>query len=585
MGATQPPDFSFPLKVKAALHKLGFKHVFLDVASMAGGDMFEGRIHNAIADCDLFVELIGLDWKLRLDEKAQSGEPDVLLMEIMSAISLDKDIAPLLVDGATMPAASTLPKTIEELAVTNAKPAQSSMSVDELAEVLRAPAREAGLTRRLGRGWSVSYAILATLAWCITAIVPNLVGYREYGHDAWSGMAAAWAGFFIWPLFFMPFILVALFKPIKILFEAALNAPSLRDTIVFLSPILIGFVLALVVTLEEVKPPQVPWTVHPQTLEICRSGPPDAGPENTEDKAQYFADRKRLAGYGQTEAFKRKFGREFWMKNKCWPNVFFYLTAPVSSGVVDSLYDEERTQVVEAMRRILAVEALRQLTGTDAPYSRVFWFYALSFFTIIWLMISAILIAIIYSVVAIRRSRDGKILQVPTEDTFLCLTYAFITLMVWTPFRISTVATKQMYTCLEGPLGCGLSSLSADVYKKDGFLAVALLVAYCFLTVGMLWNHKRILIAFFGTVVVSAVSFGSYMMAKYRGALTDFTEDWGFWMVGSIVVSIIMIGLWYLYDPALVRLRDVRRAARRERNAARKKRADNVSATDKPPAP
>jgi len=62
--------------------------------------------------------------------------------------------------------------------------------------------------------------------------------------------------------------------------------------------------------------------------------------------------------------------------------------------------------------RMLAKDS-KHFKGTEAPYSELYPFYALSFFLMIWPLAIAILMAIIYAIVTIRRSRDGKVLRIP----------------------------------------------------------------------------------------------------------------------------------------------------------------------------
>jgi len=96
--------------------------------------------------------------------------------------------------------------------------------------------------RRFGGGLTASYFVLALIIWALCAIVPNAVGLREFGFDAWVGMATVWSGMFIWPIFFLPLIMLALYRPFQILLEATLNSDRLRDALTYASPIIFGTV-------------------------------------------------------------------------------------------------------------------------------------------------------------------------------------------------------------------------------------------------------------------------------------------------------------------------------------------------------
>jgi len=545
------PHFAFIEQLRSALESLGFTDIFVDTEGIEAGDLFEDLIHRSIVDCDLFIELIGRDWLRLLNEKMEKGERDILQHELASAIALEKDIVPLLVDGATMPNANDLPETIRQLSSIDAKPIASNSSIEALAAVLRGPVREASRVRRLGGRWTAGYVFFATAVWVFAAIAPNIVGMREFGYDSWMGMATAWSGMFIWPVFFLPLILLALYRPFQILLEATLNARSFRDALSYASPVVFGTAIAIGMTVVEISPPQVPWTIHPKLGADCR-GPPDPGPAASDLASEYDQDRRTLASYATAGAVPARYRNEFWMKDKCWPNVFFYMTVPLRGLVVDEAYTKERATVQKAFLRMLATES-KAVKGTDAPFSTLFPFYALAFFLMIWALSVAIFMAAIYAIVNIRRPRDGRVLRVPSEDAFLCLTHAFVTLLVWVPFRMTTNSIKFSYYCVDLSTGCGPVW---ETFAKDGIFGLALLLGYTCLTVGMLWSHKRLLLGFLGTALVCAIAVCSVAIAKYHETIAQLVEFWQFWVAASLLISVMLIALWYQYDPALVRFRD-----------------------------
>lgn len=565
----EAPEPRFLSNLTQALQQLGYAEVFIDTRTLELGDQFEGRILRAIEDCDLFVELIGTDWLALPNEKQAALEDDVLLLEIIAAITLDKDIVPLLIDGATMPKTEALPEAIKGLNATNAKAVSSKASIAELSKVLKDPTERARRVRRLGNGWPIGYFLCAAVSWFLIAVLPNIVGWYEFG-AAWFGLTATWAGLFIWPLFFFPLIFLALYRPFTVLVEAALNARNRGDMLTYLSPLIVGALLALVVTVFETAPPQVPWTIHPKLMSQC-SGPDDPGPSDPGTRKVYLEDRQVLSDYGNSPRVNEAYGRRFWMTDKCWPNVFYYMTVPAIDRKFDEQYIAERNKIAIALRHYLAIEGVGY-KGTDAPYSYLFPFYALSFFVTLFFLLSAIIMAIIYAAFSIRRAHDGKVLNVPSEDAFLCLTYAFITLMIWVPFRIATHSTTALYNCEEFPGNCGVG---LQQFTKDGIFALGLLVGYCFMATGMLWRHKRLLLGFLGTVWVAGLSAGAYLLAVNHVTLQALTSYWGFWLGLSVVASLVMIGLWFLFDPAVVRLQDVFRLSRQSRSG---KRTETTSA-------
>jgi TIR domain len=547
---------TFITQLAAALRQLGCSEVFVDTSEIQAGDYFEDRIHKAISNSDLFIPLIGRDWLRLLDERRTEGAPDILARELEAAFTLEKDIVPLRIDGARMPRADELPIAIRELANVDGEAVASGASVETIAATLATAVREASRVRRLGRRWAASYALFGLFVWLMAAVVPNAVGLAEFGHKAWAGMAVAWAGMFIWPLFFMPFVILALYRPLQILLEAALNAESLVDSLKYASPLILGTVIAAGVTVVEISPPQVPWTVHPQLLRECK---PPSAPATA--PTQYDRDRHMLASYGAAGAIPERYGSQFWMRDKCWPNVFFYLTLPLKGPGGGSIYDAaERDAVQQAFLRILAKDSA-DLKGTEASYSALFPFYALAFFLIDAHFAAALLMAMIYTTISIRRPRDGKILRVPNEDAFLCLMYGFITVLIWIPFRLTTNSVKFSYYCTD----VGDCEPILETFMKDVPFGLTILAAYVAVTVGILWNHKRLLLGSLGTIVVCLIVAGTWAVYAYYPTISRLTDYWQFWLAVSLLASLMLTALWYQFDPAIVRFKDFQRGGRRVR--------------------
>jgi hypothetical protein len=169
--------------------------------------------------------------------------------------------------------------------------------------------------------------------------------------------------------------------------------------------------------------------------------------------------------------------------------------------------------------------------------------------------------AMIYTTISIRRPRDGKILRVPNEDAFLCLMYGFITVLIWIPFRLTTNSVKFSYYCTDvgdcGPI--------AETFMKDVPFGLTILAAYVAVTVGILWNHKRLLLGSLGTIVVCLIVVGTWAVYAYHPTISRLTDYWQFWLAVSLLASLMLTALWYQFDPAIVRFKDFQRSGRRVR--------------------
>ncbi len=101
---------------------VGEDSVFLDVDSISLGRDFREALHERLETCDALLALIGPAW---LDAKNQAGKRrlddpgDYLRQEIAVALVRNIPVTPVLVQGATMPAAERLPGDLKELAYRN----------------------------------------------------------------------------------------------------------------------------------------------------------------------------------------------------------------------------------------------------------------------------------------------------------------------------------------------------------------------------------------------------------------------------------------------------------------------------------
>lgn len=90
--------------------------LFMDVEGyIKGGDDFVDLLRHQLAECDVFLSVIGPRWEDAL--AARRGDPDdFVFIEIKAALTQQKRVIPVLVGGAKMPRADILPYEIKELA-------------------------------------------------------------------------------------------------------------------------------------------------------------------------------------------------------------------------------------------------------------------------------------------------------------------------------------------------------------------------------------------------------------------------------------------------------------------------------------
>lgn len=98
--------------------KFGRDAVFHDIQSIEAGTRFDEVIDSALARCRVFIPLIGDDW-LRItgaDGRRRLDDPDDLVRrEVAAALRRGVPMIPVLLEGATMPAAEALPEELRPL--------------------------------------------------------------------------------------------------------------------------------------------------------------------------------------------------------------------------------------------------------------------------------------------------------------------------------------------------------------------------------------------------------------------------------------------------------------------------------------
>jgi hypothetical protein len=94
------------------LQRFGAANVFMDVGSLEPGVDFVDVLEQTLARCDVLVAVIGRDWLLteRLDDPR-----DWVRLEIATALKRDIRVIPVLVEGAHMPSAASLPDELAAL--------------------------------------------------------------------------------------------------------------------------------------------------------------------------------------------------------------------------------------------------------------------------------------------------------------------------------------------------------------------------------------------------------------------------------------------------------------------------------------
>jgi hypothetical protein len=114
-------------------------NVFFDVSTIGGGDDFPRRIAAAIEKSDAALIFIGKKWLDSTDARGVtrlSQTDDFVRTEVREALARPILVLPVLIDGAVMPAADSLPQDIKALTTKNALRLQHESFDDDTEKIL-----------------------------------------------------------------------------------------------------------------------------------------------------------------------------------------------------------------------------------------------------------------------------------------------------------------------------------------------------------------------------------------------------------------------------------------------------------------
>jgi hypothetical protein len=129
--------------------RFGSGKVFLDVTSVSPGERYPSRLRRHLDRADVVIAVVHDEWVRDL----RDGQ-DWVRDELEIALAEGKTIIPLLLNGAEMPTAIELPRSIKEFAHLQAHVARNDHDLALLLDEIGDPAeRSAGVRQTPRRSW------------------------------------------------------------------------------------------------------------------------------------------------------------------------------------------------------------------------------------------------------------------------------------------------------------------------------------------------------------------------------------------------------------------------------------------------
>lgn len=102
------------------VQRFGEDAVFKDVDSIPLGVDFRSHLSTSVGQCDVLLAVIGRQWlRSEKDSRGTDDPRDYVRIEVEAALQREIPVIPILVQGASLPEAESLPPTLQTLAYRN----------------------------------------------------------------------------------------------------------------------------------------------------------------------------------------------------------------------------------------------------------------------------------------------------------------------------------------------------------------------------------------------------------------------------------------------------------------------------------
>jgi hypothetical protein len=175
----------------------GASRVFMDVDNLQPGQRFDQELAKALAQCDVFLSVIGPRWQALLEERARTAARDYVREEIAAALQRGIAVIPVLIERTPLPPPDGLPPDIRALVMHQKHGVEHERfgrDVDELIAAIRAITgvrRGTGPWRRIAMGVGVIALLVVFGPALVVPFILRPARFDEAGSTAGKPAASA----------------------------------------------------------------------------------------------------------------------------------------------------------------------------------------------------------------------------------------------------------------------------------------------------------------------------------------------------------------------------------------------------------
>ena len=179
---------------------LGAACVFRDADDIPAGEDFEVFLQRELAGTEVTVVLIGKKWLAELNSRLSRPEPDFVRIEIAAALKLGKRVIPVLLQGAELPSAASLPDDLRALVNRQAINLRDEAWIADAGRLADAIGRPYDWRRLMLRALTFIVAAVVATKYAIGALAPNADNQLELARGVIVSLLALYTGVegFLW---------------------------------------------------------------------------------------------------------------------------------------------------------------------------------------------------------------------------------------------------------------------------------------------------------------------------------------------------------------------------------------------------